>query len=63
MIDAARQDNALVAIELLLHKLPLIPDYVLEAVKFKSENLLQMFFGKVWSINLPICQAQSPVLM
>lgn len=62
MIDAIRQDNTRFTTELLCRGLPLVPDYVLEAAKFKAKRVLELFFEKGWNINSPISQAQPPVL-
>lgn len=62
MMDSARNNTALVTMELLSYGLPLMPDSALEAAKSKAKNVLKGLFENVWDINSPISQAQSLVL-
>jgi hypothetical protein len=62
MIDAIRQDNTQFTMDLLFYRLPLAPDYALEAAKSKAKKVLKIFFEKGWDINNPTSEAQPPLL-
>jgi hypothetical protein len=62
MMDAIRNNDTQFTLELLSHGLPLLPDYALEATKWKAKNFFELFFEKGWDINKPISQAQPPLL-
>ncbi|KAJ5453898.1 uncharacterized protein N7458_004854 [Penicillium daleae] len=62
MMDAIRNNDTQFTLELLSQGLSLLPDYALEATKWKAKNVLELFFEKGWDINKAISEAQPPLL-
>lgn len=48
--------------ELLRRQLPISPMYVLEAVKARAKDIMELFFHHGWDINRPMNEMGPPVL-
>ncbi|RDW70514.1 ankyrin repeat domain-containing protein [Aspergillus mulundensis] len=62
MIQAVRQDQRDVVVELLQHGLPASQDYALEAINHKSKEVLSILLQQGWDINQPTSELRPPAL-
>ena len=62
MIDAIRSNKVYLVNELLQHKMPVSPIYVLEAVKARAKTILTSFFNNGWDINTSMSRTDPPIL-